>query len=280
MLKHVSRLLISFVILNCGVAIAHAEIVDRIVAVVNRKVITEFDVQQMQQTLQQQGNAPDRTAIVNFLIEQELILQEAESKGILITDTDLNAMLDDIKRQNNFITDEQLKDALAREGKTWSDFLDEIRRQVKLGRVVAQEVRAKVDVSDEEMEAYYQANREQFATIKEAEGVQVRQIFLAIPENAGESQIQQIQANAQQLVQQLRTGADFAELAKMHSDHASANAGGELGTFKPGELAAPFDIAFTLQNREITDPIRSERGFHIITVQKSDPGTSIRIIFY
>ena len=175
-------------------------------------------------------------------------------------------MLDDIKRQNNFITDEQLKDALAREGKTWSDFLDEIRRQVKLGRVVAQEVRAKVDVSDQEVEAYYQENREQFATIKEAEGVQVRQIFLAIPENAGESQIQQIQANAQQLVQQLRTGADFAELAKMYSDHASGNAGGELGTFKPGELAAPFDIAFTLRNREITNPIRSERGFYIITV--------------
>ena len=102
--------------------------------------------------------------------------------------------------------------------------------------------------------------------------MRVRQIFLEIPEKADDSQIQQIQAIAQELVQQLRTGADFSEIAKMYSEHPSANSGGELGIFKSGELASPFDIAFSLQDGEITEPIRSEKGFHIITAQQGGSG--------
>jgi parvulin-like peptidyl-prolyl isomerase len=63
-------------------------------------------------------------------------------------------------------------------------------------------------------------------------------------------------------------------MAKIHSQHASAASGGELGTFQPGELAAPFDIAFALQSGEISDPVRSDKGFHIITVQKGSSGGS------
>jgi peptidyl-prolyl cis-trans isomerase SurA len=253
-----------------------AEIVDKVVAIVNRKVITQYQLEQATQTFLQAGRDPaqvTREKVLNFLIEQELISQEAENTGILITDDDLNSAIEYIKRQNNLQTDDELKEALGNEGKTWEEFLNEVRKQLKIEQVISQKVRAKVEVTDAEVEAYYQENRERFD--QAASTVHVRHILLEIPGNADETRIHQLQQQAQQLVQQLREGADFAEVAKVHSDHPSAESGGELGTFKQGDLAPPFDIAFTMEAGAISDPVRSDKGFHIINVQEKMSGEQV-----
>ena len=255
---------------------ASAEIVDKVVAIVNRKVITQYELEQATQTFLQAGRDPARVTretVLTYLIGQELVSQEAENAGILITDDDLKNAIEYIKRQNNLLTDEQLKEALGKEGKTWEEFLTELRKQIKIERMIDQEVRAKVEVTDADVEAYYQANRERFEQAPST--VHVRHILLAIPESADEARIQQIQQKAEQLVQQLRDGADFAEAARANSDHPSAEAGGELGTFKPGELAPPFDIAFTMESGAISDPVRSDKGFHIINVQEKMSGEQV-----
>ncbi len=251
-----------------------AEIVDRIVAVVNTAVITDFQVQQAQKNFTQEG-APKESlnpeAVLNFLIEQELVLQEAVNMGILVTDEELKNALENIKEQNKLASDEQLKSALAREGKTLTEFQEEIRRQIQLAKIVGQEVRSKVDIADADVDAYYEEHRDEFVHPESAAGVLVRQILLTIPENADAAQIEQIKADAEELVRQLRAGADFAEMARTHSQHSSAASGGELGTFQPGQLAEPFDIAFTLKAGEVSDPIRSDKGFHIIAAQPAGP---------
>ena len=254
------------------VAEVHAEIVDRIVAVVNKTVITEYQIQQTQQNFMQEG-APEesltRESVLNFLIEQELVLQEAARMGLLVTDEELNAALENIKQQNNLTSDEQLKSALAGEGKTLTDFKEDVRQQIRLAKIVGQEVRSKVDVSDAEVDAYYDEHRDEFARPAASGGVSVRQILLTLPENADAAHIEQVRGEAQALVQQLREGADFADMARRHSQHSTAASGGELGTFKPGELAAPFDIAFRLQAGEVSDPIQTDNGFSIIAAQPS-----------
>lgn len=275
--KKVARILVGSVVLSCLFpAIGSAKVVNRIAAVVNRKVITQYQVEQATQTFLQAGQDPAQVTpetVLTYLINQELIIQAAEKTGILITDDELNDAIEYIKRNNNLLTDEQLKEALGNEGKTWEEFLDELRRQIKAERIIGQEVRAKVEVTEAEVTAYYQANREQFEQTPST--VHVRHISLSIPENADETRIQQIQQKAEQIVRQLRDGADFAKLAKTYSEHPSAESDGELGTFKEGELAPPFDIAFTMEPGEISEPLRSENGFHIINVDQKTSGDQV-----
>jgi peptidyl-prolyl cis-trans isomerase SurA len=250
----------------------YAEIVDGVAAVVNSTVITEYQLQQTQEKFRQQNAseaALKRDSVLNFLIEEELVLQEAQNTGALITEAELQETMDDIKRQNNLISDEQLQEALAREGRILSEFTEDVRRQLQLSKVVAQEVRSKVEISEGEVDTYYQEHRDEFENASQEPGVLVRLILLALSEQADDDQVVQIQEKAAEIVRQLREGADFIEMARTHSQHTSAESGGEIGVFRPGEMAPPFDVALTLQPGEISDPVRAEKGFHIFTVQSA-----------
>lgn len=272
-MKLFSNIIITIGVISCFAASTSAEIVDRIVAVVNHKVVTQYQLQQANQTLLQRGTDTSQIkegAVLNFLIEQELMYQEAEQADILVTDEELNNALEYIKQQNNILSDEQFKAALGQEGKTWEEFQDELRKQIQIDKIINQEVRSKVNVTDAEIEAYYQNNLDQFE--QKPSSVHVRHILLNIPDNASGADVQQIQAKAEQIVQQLREGADFTTMAKEYSDHPSAQSGGELGTFETGELASPYDTAFNLNAGEVSDPIRSAKGFHILYVEEKISG--------
>jgi parvulin-like peptidyl-prolyl isomerase len=278
-MKYFLRIAVFFVVISCLSISVSARIVDRIVAVVNRKVITQYQLQQAEKSFLQETSdseetgQPTREKVLNSLIEQELIRQAAEKEEILVSEDDLNAALDDIKQRNNLLTDDQLKTALGREGKTWEAFVKEIREQIKTAKLVNREVYSKVEVSENEIETYYQTHLTLFK--QSPPTVRVRHILLKLSENADESEIQRVKAKAEQLVQQLRAGADFVALAKQYSEDPSSQSGGELGVFKQGELAAPFDIAFDMNVGEISDPVRSAYGFHIINVQEKQSGDQI-----
>jgi len=262
----------------CSMAsIVSAELADRIVAVVNRKVITEYQLQDAeQQFLAQTGGASQlsseerRQKVLNVLIENELIRQKADDMGILVSDEELNAALYDIKQRNQILSDEQLKNVILQEGRTWEEFLEGIRNQIKIAKLVNREVRSQIEISEEEVERYYQTHQNEFE--QETPSVTVRHILLPIQENATAAEIQNVQAQAQQLVQELRAGDDFADMAKQFSQHPSAQNGGILGTFREGELAPPFDMAFNMEEGQISDPVRSDMGYHIIFVEKKTGG--------
>lgn len=257
--------------------ISSAELVDRIAAVVNRTVITEYELQEAErQFLAQTPGSPEipgeerRRKVLDVLIENELIRQKADEIGLLVSDEELNAALYDIKERNQILSDEQFKQVLLQEGRTWDEFLENIRDQIKIAKLVNREVRSQIEVSEEEVELYYQTHQHEFE--QGSPTVLIRHILLPVKENATAAQVQDIQEQAEQLVQQLRAGADFADMAKQYSQHASAQNGGVLGTFKEGELAPPFDLAFTMAEGEISDPVRSEMGYHIIFVEKKTGG--------
>ncbi|GAK59357.1 PpiC-type peptidyl-prolyl cis-trans isomerase [Candidatus Vecturithrix granuli] len=275
MMKKIVTSLVSIGILGSFASIASGELVDRIVAVVNRKVITESQLQDAERQFAAQAGTTEQTQerrknVLDMLIENELIRQKAEEADILVNDEELNAALYDIKQRNNLLSDEQLKQAILQEGNTWEEFLEDIREQIKLAKLVNREVRSQVDISEEEVELYYQTHQGEFD--QAAPTVHIRHILLPLKENAGTGDVEAAQKLANNLVQQLRAGADFAEMAKQYSEHPSAQNGGELGTFKEGELAPPFDIAFTMEGGEISDPVRSDLGFHIIFVEEKTGG--------
>lgn len=276
-MKFLTKILMIIVVIHAIIPQAFGEVVDGIAAVVNNKVITYSQIEQAERLLTEQGRfsmadseETRREKVVEFLIENELVSQRAEEIGVLVNSDELDAALTDIKQRNNLISDEQLKAAVNQEGGTWDEFLEEIRRQIKVAKLMNREVRAQIEITEEEIAAYYQDHSGEFDSVPPS--AHVRQILLKVEPDASEAEIQNIQEKAVALVQELREGADFTTIAQQYSEHPSAESGGELGTFKEGDLAAPYNIAFTMEAGEISDPARSDLGFHIIYVEEKSGG--------
>lgn len=276
-MKNVVIGLLVFCGFQIGLTGVRAENVDGIAAVVNKKVITHSRIHAMEQEFLKQGrfdSTEDENArkekILTFLIENELIVQKAEEYGVAVTNEELKAALDDVKKRNNLFTDDELKAAINQQGTTWNEYLDDVRKQIKIAKLMNSEVRSKVLISEDEVSKYFEEHRGDFQAAPAK--VHIRQIFLSVKPDASDDDVSAILDNATRIVKELRGGADFAEMAKAHSEHPSAANGGELGTFQEGQLAAPFDAAFDMAAGEISDPIRFDDGFHIIYVETKTGG--------
>ncbi len=140
------------------------------------------------------------------------------------------------------------------------------KRQIRYVTVAPESFPYKGEIAQELIEDYYAANEDEF---KQPEQVRARHILLKVPSNVGDEREAELRAEAEALLQQLRDGADFAELAKEHSeDTATAENGGDLGLFPQGQMVAPFDKAvFALEVGELSEPVRTTFGFHIIRLE-------------
>lgn len=137
------------------------------------------------------------------------------------------------------------------------------KRQIRYVTVNPERFPYKGEIEPELIEEYYEANEDEF---KQPEQVQARHILLKVPTNVSDEREAEIRTKAESLLQQLRDGADFDELAKEHSeDTATAEKGGDLGLFPQGQMVAPFDeTVFGLEVGELSEPVRTTFGFHII----------------
>ncbi|ETW93449.1 MAG: hypothetical protein ETSY1_39200 [Candidatus Entotheonella factor] len=137
------------------------------------------------------------------------------------------------------------------------------QRQIKYVTIAPARFPYKGEIAPDLIEDYYDGNEDEFT---QPERVQARHILLKVPSNVSDEREAEIRQQAEELLQQLRDGADFAELAMEHSeDEASAEKGGDLGTFPQGQMVAPFDEAvFALEVGALSEPVRTTFGFHII----------------
>lgn len=140
------------------------------------------------------------------------------------------------------------------------------KRQIRYVTIAPERFPYKGEIEPELVEEYYETNEDEF---KQSEQVRARHILLKVPTNVSDEREAEIKAKAEDLLQQLRDGADFGELAKEHSeDTATAEKGGELGLFPQGQMVAPFDEAvFGLDVGELSQPVRTTFGFHIIRLE-------------
>lgn len=183
--------------------------------------------------------------MLDNLIQEELVQQEAKKKGIVISDKDVEGEIAQIKKQ--FSSDSEFQAALQQSNMTLEDLKKQLPMQIRIRKLV--ELRAKV--TDEEVKQYFEDNR---ATFDQAEEVKASHILVPT------------QAEADGIMKQLKEGADFAKLAKEKSiDTGSKNAGGDLGFFGRGVMVAEFEkAAFSLKVGELGGPIKTEFGYHII----------------
>ena len=250
-----------------------AQSLDKIVAVVNDEVILESDLQDMEQTIRQQIRQRDaamppsdilRKQVLERLIMQRLQIQEADKVGIRVGDDALNAALKQIADKNQ-LTLRQFRDVLEKDGYDFSQFRETIRDEMIIARLRKSQVEDRVVVSDREVDNF-------LATQKIQDGGQVeydlQHILISLPEAASPEEVQAAQEKLEKVQALLKEGGDFSQVAAGYSDGQNALEGGELGWRKQGELPSLFaDVVPTLAVGEVSQPLRSGSGFHLVRVK-------------
>ncbi len=252
--------------------------VEQIVARVNDRVITNSDLQRAQSQLTEESRQGSLTLdqfnaaqknLLRDLIDQQLLLSKGKQLGIT-ADTDLIKRLDDIRKQNHMASLDDLEKAVEQSGTSYEDFKANIRNSIITQAVVRQEVGSKMQVSQADIQKYYEAHRDSF---DQPESIHLNEILIPTDENATPSQLSAAEAKANEVEAKLKAGASFADLAKQYSGGPTAQQGGDLGDFKRGALAKVLeDQTFDLPVGGYTGPIRTRQGYIILQVTAHTPG--------
>ncbi len=252
---------------------AAARVVEKVAAVVGDSVVLASEVEEKAAPLMHDLNRitdPEKRAtrasalrreVLDRLIDDELILQQAADLKLSISSEQVDASIEEIKKQNN-INDDQLREALRGQGMTMATYRSDLRRQLLRFRVLNIAVGSRVNISDEEVKAYYERH------MKEEGSAEVRasHIFVAIPAGATAADVAEKQKHAEKILERARGGEDFAKLARETSDDAATRAdGGDLGYFGKDMLPKAIEeLVFSMKPGEIKGPVRADRGFHVI----------------
>ncbi len=253
-----------------GSFLAHAEVLDTIIAVVEDDVILERELQKEVATIEQrmqQGNAslPPayvlRKQVLEKMIVDKLQRQLAEKAGITVSEEMLNSSAADIARRNNMDT-EQFRSELEGQGISYQSFLDNMRNEIIINQLRGREIGGRIKVTDREVEHYMET---QDKIGEESTQYHLGHILIAVKEGASSTEIQKAVSKADDLVKKLRTGQDFAQSAISDSDDANALKGGDLGWRRMSEIPTLFvNEIRQMRQGEVSEPIRSPSGFHII----------------
>ena len=247
-----------------------ALLVDRVVAVVNKDVITLTELAQGTERaaaeLRRQRIAAPERAVLERQVLQRLVLdkaqlQLAESTGMRVDELQLDRAVQRIA-QNNGLALAEFRRALERDGVDFERFRAELRQQILLSRLREREVDDRVQVSETEIDAYLEDYQ---ASLANAVEYDVAQILVRVPEQARPEQVEQARARAARVRDEARAGADFARLAASDSDAGDALQGGALGWRAPGRLPELFAEALReMQPGAVSELLRSPAGFHVV----------------
>ncbi|EBS5776361.1 peptidylprolyl isomerase SurA [Salmonella enterica subsp. enterica serovar Newport] len=251
---------------------AAPQVVDKVAAVVNNGVVLESDVDGLMQSVKlnagQAGQQlPDdatlRHQILERLIMDQIILQMGQKMGVKITDEQLEQAIANIAKQNNMTMD-QMRSRLAYDGLNYSTYRNQIRKEMIISEVRNNEVRRRITVLPQEVDAL----AKQIGTQNDASTeLNLSHILIALPENPTSEQVNDAQRQAESIVEEARNGADFGKLAITYSADQQALKGGQMGWGRIQELPGIFAQALsTAKKGDIVGPIRSGVGFHILKV--------------
>ena len=206
-----------------------------------------------------------RPRILDVLVGQVLLKQEARAAGMEVSEDEALATLEQTAAaQNPPLTIDQFKELLEAQGGNFEATLADFREGMMLDEYVTNKFAGQIDVNDEEAKAFYDDNIEEF---KQPELVQASHILLGHTDSADPNSDPN-KVKAEDLLAQIRAGADFAELALANSiDQRSKTRGGDLGYFQRNQMVEPFsNAAFALEPNEVSDVVETQSGYHIIKV--------------
>ncbi|MET1254554.1 peptidylprolyl isomerase [Aliikangiella maris] len=257
---------------------ANLKIVDRVVALVDSDVVLASELVRrtnsiIQQIKERKQNVPEleklKEQVLERLIVESLQLQMAKRVGVRISDTELDATLTRIAGENQLSLDEFRKQVIA-EGNTWPLFREDLRNEIMISRVRNGVVSRRIQISDKEIDnLLVQINQEGESRTQYSLG----HILLPLAESATPEEIAKVRATAENLVMDLRGGANFQEYAITYSAGENALSGGSLGWRSLSQLPSLFaDSVRSLKTGDVTDPLRSGSGLHILKLFETKGG--------
>lgn len=259
--------------------VARAELVDKVAAVVNRDIIALSEVQQraapelarLAGERDPRKRAEQRAQLMKMaldtLIAEKLIEAEVRELGLTVSAAEIEEAMQDVQKQNGITDPAQFEQLLSREGYTLKTYKDFLGKQIARGRLMQMRVATKVKIEEEDLKAAY-------AQYSKMEGeefeVHARHILVSVDPKATPAQEAEARKKAEAIMEEARRpGMDFASLARARSEGPSKEDGGDLGFFRRGVMVPAFEkVAFTLKPGEVSTPIRTNHGWHVLKVEE------------
>ena len=245
---------------------------DRIVAVVNDDIIAwselEARLNRVRKQLRQSGTAQPPPGVLRRQVLERLILfriqlQIARESGIRVGDERLNRTLLRLAQQNGLPLRE-FRDAVERDGYDFAEFREEIREEIMISEVRRLRVENQINISQRDIDDYISMMESRGADA-DRHRYRIGHILIAIPDGASSEEIGAARERAERVLAEIRSGADLASMAVTHSDGQQALEGGDLGWRQASGLPTVFgDAVLALEVGDVSEPIRSASGFHLV----------------
>ncbi len=264
-----------------------AEIVDRIIAVVNDDVITLSElnalIKPFEKKIKSYGYTLEKELKMLYQLREEklsqligvkLADQEIKKLELTVSDKEIDDAMERIKKANYF-TDEDLRKALAREGSSIEEYENQLKQQILKSKLVNYTVKSKIVITKEDIKSYYNSNTEQYAgKIK----YHLRNVLMKVPAFTDSESKKAVFDKMEAVVAQLKEGRSFEEIAKMYSQSPLASTGGDLGLIGIDVFSKQLREAIEgLKKGEFTATLDTEQGYQIFFVQDivKDGGKSL-----
>ncbi|MCX5827641.1 MAG: peptidylprolyl isomerase [Deltaproteobacteria bacterium] len=251
------------------------EVVDRIVAIVNDDVITlselnnTFDpyMKRIEASLagkdKEKVVAEGRTTILNRMIDNKLIEQEAKKSGIIIKDDEVMGVIRDMLKSRKMQMPDLLQ-ALAKDGMTFDTYKQELKEQLQRQQLVRREIRSKLVVTDDEIGEYYRQHRDEY---EGKEAIRIKQILLPVPVGTDPAIRERARELAESILKRIKNGEPFEALAAQFSQGPAVAAGGDIGFVEKGHMLPEVEkVALNLDIGGVSPVVDSPQGFYIIQV--------------
>ncbi len=246
---------------------------NKIIAIVNNDVITEAEldvaITAAISDLEKEYSGAEletkiaevRGDLMNTLIEDRLILQEAKRRGVIVDDTEIEERFKDVK--SRFPSEEEFEEEIERAGLRIDILKEKYKDNIMMAKLVTHEVKDKVVVTPSEIDEYYKKHKDE---IKAPESVHVKAIMIQFDENTTESLAKQ---KADDILRLIKEGRDFSDLAKQYSQGPKAAEGGDLGFVEKGEMREEFNkVIFNLRPGDVSQPIKTDTGYYIFKAEE------------
>jgi peptidyl-prolyl cis-trans isomerase SurA len=251
----------------------HAEITDRIIAIVNGDVITLMELnntfEPYRKKIEESYRGPDKEKVIednrlmmlNKMIENILIDQEAKKTGLIVKDEEVMETITNLLARKKY-TMEDLLNNLAQENSTFEAHKKDVKEHLLRMKLVRHELKSKIMITEEEIGEYYRQNRENY---EGKEAVRLKQILLIFPRGTDEKVKANLRTEVDAIFARLQKGDSFDALASRYSQGPAAAAGGDIGFVEKGSMQSVVEsAAFSLKKDEVSGVIESPIGFHII----------------
>ena len=265
LIKPLSALILVSTML-AGTAHAAEQKLDRIAAIVDNDVVMlsqyQAPLKEVQQTISKRGVEvpPDdvlRQQVMERLIIDAIQLQIAERSGIRVSDEELSASMATIAERNG-MTQKEFEQALSADGLSLEDAREQIRNEMIISRVRQYRVTERIQVTDQEVQNFLASD---LGKMQLAEEYELANILVPVPDGATSAELDQAQKTVATIVQKLKNGGDFSQLAISYSASENALEGGDMGWRKAAQLPPPFDrLVSEMTVGQVTEPTRTPGG--------------------